>query len=80
MKLGPMEYFWQPLSSFMQRAVVMCSSVISSLTPHLMSTTWYSSPCFSRQYSLILGYTYSIRVFLSINMSVKVELVKIRTT
>ena len=31
MKLGPMEYFWQPLSSFMQRAVVMCSSVISSL-------------------------------------------------
>ena len=26
-----MEYFWHPLSSFMQRAVVMCSSVISSL-------------------------------------------------
>ena len=25
------------------------------LTPHLMSTTWYSRPCFSRQYSLILG-------------------------
>jgi hypothetical protein len=26
----------------MQRAVVMCSSVISSLTPHLMSTTYSS--------------------------------------
>ena len=25
------------------------------LTPHLMSTTWYSRPCFSRQYSLIFG-------------------------
>ena len=75
-----MLYFWHPRSSFMQRAVVMCSSVISSLTPHLMSTTWYSSPCFSLQYSLILGYTYSIKVFLSINMSVKVELVKILTT
>ena len=41
--------------------------------------TWNSSPCFSLQYSLIFGYTYSINVFRSINMSVKVELVKIRT-
>ena len=42
--------------------------------------TWNSSPCFSLQYSFIFGYTHSIRVFLSINMSVKVELVKMRTT
>ena len=75
-----MEYCWHPFNSFMHKLVVMCSSVISSRTPHRMSTTWYSSPCFSRQYSLILGYTYSIRVFRSINMSVKVELVKMRTT
>ena len=41
--------------------------------------TWNSRPCFSLQYSFILGYTYSINVFRSINISVKVELVKIRT-
>ena len=41
--------------------------------------TWNSSPCFSRQYSLIFGYTHSINVLRSINISVNVELVKIRT-
>ena len=38
-----------------------------------------TSPCFSLQYSLILGYTYSMSVLRSINMSVNVELVNIRT-
>ena len=34
-----MESCWQDLSSERQSSVVMCSLVISSLTPHLMSTT-----------------------------------------
>ena len=50
---------------------------IKKVIEHL---TWNSSPCFSLQYSFIFGYTHSIRVFLSISMSVKVELVKMRTT
>ena len=41
--------------------------------------TWNSKPCLSLQYSFILGYTYSINVFRSINISVNVELVKMRT-
>ena len=45
----------------------------------LLEFTWNSSPCFSLQYSFILGYTYSMSVLRSINMSVNVELVKIRT-
>ena len=48
--------------------------------PAIRNLTWNSNPCFSRQYSLIFGYTNSIKVFLSINISVNVELVKILTT
>ena len=42
--------------------------------------TWNSTPCFSLQYVLSLGYTNCMSTFLSISMSVKVELVKTRTT
>lgn len=39
-KLGPIDSRWQFMISRMQSSVVMWSSVASSLTPHLMSTTW----------------------------------------
>ena len=54
-----------------------CQNNINEL--HQQLSTWNSSPCFSRQYSFIFGYTHSINVLRSINISVNVELVKMRT-
>ncbi len=42
-----MSDLWRTMSTWRQIVVVMWSSVVSSLTPHLMSTSWNSTPYLS---------------------------------